>query len=310
MAVGYTDTNPNQMRLSYGKPQHGGATIAPMPRVEDRPPQSPGFSPGGWQGNYQQPVTPLGGMRYRPGPPSYQHIYPQPDFRRQHPRDHGNWLPYPQPQPQPQQHPWHQIFGGQQQAGGMVDYASQHGWKNPIQWQTQPQHIAHFGGGNRPSHLWAPPMTTTGTLSNITEDMRKPLESFLAYMHLQKNRGNIENFNWGGAVPWERQRSPWDMFGGGFGGGGNPFVGRNPFGGPLGGGGWQTPGGNPFGGATTVKQLNPQIQQMLNDPRVQWRHHQPTHRPQEMIIADDGGGWGRSRTYGGPARVPPWMMMR
>ena len=105
-------------------------------------------------------------------------------------------------------------------------------------------------------------------------------------MHLQKNRGNIENFNWGGAVPWERQRSPWDMFGGGFGG---------------------YPGG--------FRQFNPEMMDLIQSGNVVYHTATPAQTMLDQYrgpgYVDDGQKWAaNSRTYGGPSRIPQWMQNR
>ena len=179
----------------------------------------------------------------RPGP------WPQP-----RPGPPSPW-PLPQPQPKPPQHAWHDIFGGEGLATGMVDYAGQHGYTSPIQdayWNRPmgrpgpirlgaPQQGAPgpftMEMPSRPDGQWMPRIGPQAGYMQVSPEMRGPLNSFMAYMHLNKNRGDIKNFRWptndGRNVPWQQR---------GFGGGGFPFPGGG------GGGGLEWPAGYPGGG--------------------------------------------------------------
>ena len=146
----------------------------------------------------------------------------------------------------------------------MVDYAGQHGYTSPIRdayWDRPMGRPGPMDLGNpafkrpgpfttempsRPDGQWMPRIGPQAGYMQVSPEMRGPLNSFMAYMHLNKNRGDIKNFRWptndGRNVPWQQRG-----FGGGFpfpGGGGD----RQDFPFPGGGGGGYPGGGYPGGG--------------------------------------------------------------
>ena len=254
----WSQANPSQAYQPPRQPQQGGmqqswqqpqATIAPYqppPQQSWQQPQQGRWTsqivaqPPPWQGPWNQPPQRPPWMQPqplpRPGP------WPQP-----RPGPPSPW-PLPQPQPKPPQHAWHDIFGGEGLATGMVDYAGQHGYTSPIQdayWNRPmgrpgpirlgaPQQGAPgpftMEMPSRPGEQWMPRPGPQAGYMQVSPEMRGPLNSFMAYMHLNKNRGDIKNFRWptndGRNVPWQQRG-----FGGGF-----PFPGG-------GGGGFSGPGG-------------------------------------------------------------------
>lgn len=198
----------------------------------------------------------------------------------------------------------------------MVQYAGQQGWTSPIEWKMgdwrhfdQPHGkptIYRDGGGMapspRPNDWWIGGNRGpgSGTL-HVTPEMRPQLDAFLAYLDMNKRRGDIQDFNWGSQgqqMPWERPRYPQfpGIPGGGFPGiPGGGYPGQNT--GWPGGGNvvYDFPGGDlafdrfPSGGGPSREEL--------------MRHMYTTQGPGAVER------W-RSRTYGGGPRIPPWMQAR
>jgi len=185
----------------------------------------------------------------------------------------------------------------------MVQYAGQQGWKSPIEWKMggwenpylRNQRPLGIAQGHLPYEWSGNRGPGSGTLQ-VTPEMRPQLDAFLAYLDMNKRRGDIENFNWGSQgqqMPWERPRYPQfpGIPGGGFpgfpGGGGMTWDGSDR---PE----WMRPGGG---------HIQPVIQPVLND------HFQPVTNMREHMDGRMFYPPSHSRTYSLP-RIPPWMQAR